>query len=100
MANFAFREALKIRDAFAAGDRAAAGAVQEIIGPLHQHIVQGLGPPGIKAAMDLIGLAGGPARPPLADVGAKEREHVAQLLGDAGVSGVRAGGGARLASAN
>lgn len=97
VANFAFREALRIRDAFAAGDRATAGAVQEVISPLHQEIVQGMGPPGIKAAMDVVGMAGGPPRSPLAEVALKDRERIAELLTVAGVAGVRAGAGARLA---
>jgi 4-hydroxy-2-oxoglutarate aldolase len=100
VANFAFREALRIRDAFQAGDRATAGAIQETLTPLHQEIVGGLGPAGIKAAMDLIGLAGGPVRPPLADLGPRERERVARLLANAGVAGARAGTEQRLAPAN
>jgi 4-hydroxy-2-oxoglutarate aldolase len=98
VANVAFREALRLRDAFAKGDRAGAGAIQEVIGPLHQQIVQALGPAGIKAAMDVMGLAGGPVRPPLTDLNEREREQIAQLLAAAGVSGVRAG--ARLSPAN
>ncbi|HEX9581922.1 MAG TPA: dihydrodipicolinate synthase family protein [Gemmatimonadales bacterium] len=100
VADFAFREALRLRDAFAAGDRAAAGAMQEILGPLHQQIVQAWGPAGIKTAMDVVGLAGGPVRLPLADLSARERDQIAQLLVGAGVSGARAGDGARLAPAN
>jgi len=100
VANFAFREAMRLRDAFAAGDRATAGAIQEVLGPLHQQIVQGFGPPGIKVAMDVVGLAGGPVRPPLADIGPREREQIAQLLSSAGLPVARDGGAARLARAN
>ena len=39
-----------------------------------------LGPAGVKAAMDAVGLYGGPCRPPLAPVSPPERERVARLL--------------------
>ncbi|HXV85531.1 MAG TPA: dihydrodipicolinate synthase family protein [Gemmatimonadales bacterium] len=91
IADFAFPQALRLRDAFAHGDRTTAGAIQETLGPLHQQIVQALGPAGIKTAMDLVGLAGGPVRPPLGDLGPKDREQVAQALTAAGVGRVRAG---------
>jgi len=76
---------VKIRDAFAAGDKTAAGAAQEILAPVNKEIVGGLGVPGVKAAVDLVGLVGGNVRGPLKDLGAKERARVAQLLTDAGV---------------
>jgi len=47
-----------------------------------------LGPPGIKVAMDLIGLAGGLPRAPLRPLGTAERERVATLLGTAGLARV------------
>ena len=82
---FAVGLALKIRDAFAAGDRAAAGAAQEILAPVNKEIVGGLGVPGVKAAVDLVGLAGGPVRSPLRDLGGKEKARVKELLTEAGV---------------
>lgn len=83
---FAAEATAAIGRSFAAGDRAAAGAAQEAVAPLHRGIVGRLGVPGIKAAIDLVGLVGGPVRGPLADLAAPEREHVAGLLTDAGVS--------------
>ena len=83
---FAASTAVTIRDGFAAGDRTAAGAAQEMLTPLHKEIVQGLGVPGIKAAMDLVGLAGGPPRPPLAELGDRERARVAHLLSSVGLA--------------
>jgi dihydrodipicolinate synthase/N-acetylneuraminate lyase len=47
-----------------------------------------LGPPGIKVAMDLVGLAGGPPRAPLRPLGAGERERLATLLGSVGLARV------------
>ena len=67
--------------AFRAGDRARAGQLQERLGPLDKEVVGKLGPAGVKAAMDAVGLYGGPVRPPLAPVPAAERERVAKLVG-------------------
>jgi 4-hydroxy-2-oxoglutarate aldolase len=67
--------------AFRAGDRARAGQLQERLGPLDKEVVGKLGPAGVKAAMDAVGLYGGPVRPPLAPVAAAERERVAKLVG-------------------
>jgi len=47
-----------------------------------------MGPPGIKVAMDLVGLAGGVPRSPLRPLGAGERERVSTLLGAAGLARV------------
>ena len=71
--------------AFAAGDRGRAGAAQEKLAPLHREIVGGSGVAGIKAAVDAVGLIGGPVRSPLADLGAGDRQRVYQLLGQAGL---------------
>ena len=65
---------------YQAGDRAAAVALQDRITPLDKEIVGKLGPAGVKAAMDAVGLYGGPPRPPLAPLGAAERERVALLV--------------------
>lgn len=71
--------------AFRAGDHVAAGALQERLVPLHKEIVGGLGPAGIKAAMECAGLPGGPVRPPLQAVDAKQRARVAELMAAAGL---------------
>jgi 4-hydroxy-2-oxoglutarate aldolase len=83
---FAAPLAIKIRDAFGRKDRATAGAVQEVLTPLNKEIVSHLGVPGVKAAMDVTGLAGGPVRPPLQDLPSRERLRLADLLRDAGLS--------------
>ena len=61
----ATREAAEISVAFAAGRTGDAGKTQERIAPVHQQIVGGMGVPGVKAALDLLGLAGGEPRAPL-----------------------------------
>lgn len=80
VACYAARLCAELLSAFHAGDRDAASALQARIGPLDKEIVSKLGPAGVKAAMDAVGLYGGPPRPPLAPLGAAERERVAQLV--------------------
>ena len=72
--------------AFRAGDFVAAGALQERLVPLHKEIVAALGAPGIKAAMEAVGLPGGPVRAPLQPLDAKQRARVAELLAAAGLA--------------
>ena len=75
--------AVRVGQAFAEGDRAAAGAGQEVLTPLNQEIVQKLGVPGVKAAMDAAGLTGGPVRPPLADVSQADRARITAQVTEA-----------------
>jgi dihydrodipicolinate synthase/N-acetylneuraminate lyase len=70
---------------FRADDRRGAGAEQERLNPLAREIVGDLGVPGIKAALDLIGLPGGPARAPLAPLDARQKARVAELIAAAGL---------------
>ena len=65
---------------FEQGHRAAAGQLQERITPLDKEIVGKLGPAGVKAAMDAVGLYGGPVRPPLAPLSVADRERVSALV--------------------
>ena len=65
---------------FAQGHRAAAGRIQERITPLDKETVGKLGPAGVKAAMDAVGLYGGPVRPPLAPITADDRERISALV--------------------
>jgi 4-hydroxy-2-oxoglutarate aldolase len=62
------------------GDTAAATHAQEKAAPLHMKIVAELGVPGVKAALDEIGLKGGPLRSPLVALGPAERGEVAGLI--------------------
>jgi 4-hydroxy-2-oxoglutarate aldolase len=77
---FAPSLALEIHSAMKRGDTAAATHAQERVAPLHMKIVAELGVPGVKAALDQVGLKGGPLRPPLAALGATERAEVAGLI--------------------
>jgi 4-hydroxy-2-oxoglutarate aldolase len=80
VACFAAALCAEIHTAFRNGDRARASRLQERLGPLDREIVGKLGPPGVKAAMDAVGLYGGPVRAPLAPVPAAERERVTRLV--------------------
>ncbi|HWC73368.1 MAG TPA: dihydrodipicolinate synthase family protein [Gemmatimonadales bacterium] len=65
---------------FTHGNRAAAGALQERVTPLDKEIVGKYGPAGVKAAMDAVGLYGGPVRAPLPPLAAADRDRVRALL--------------------
>lgn len=80
VACYAARLCADLLTAYRSGDRAAAVALQDRIGPLDKAIVGKLGPAGVKAAMDAVGLYGGPPRPPLAPLSEDDRERVAQLV--------------------
>jgi 4-hydroxy-2-oxoglutarate aldolase len=71
--------------AFRGGRASEAGRLQEELGTLHREIVARYGVPGIKAALDLLGLPGGAPRPPLLPLGARERKAVAATLAGAGL---------------
>jgi len=66
--------------AYRGGELARAIALQSRLASLDKEIVGRLGPAGIKAAMDAVGLYGGPVRDPLAPLAALERERIGQLL--------------------
>ncbi|MEX0892377.1 MAG: dihydrodipicolinate synthase family protein [Gemmatimonadota bacterium] len=63
-----------------AGESQAAGKVQERIAPVHREVVATWGAVGVKAGLDLLGLAGGPPRPPLRPLGAREQKQVARVM--------------------
>ena len=71
---------MAVYEASLRGDEASASEAQARLAPLATQIVGGLGVPGVKAALDHVGLAGGPPRPPLQPLGGAERERVAALL--------------------
>src|SRR5256885_11037542 len=70
-----------LMDAISHGDGVTASEIQARVRPIAKEIVADLGPPGIKVAMDLIGLTGGLPRGPLRPLGIAERERGSTLLG-------------------
>lgn len=71
--------------AYHAGRLGEAGRLQERVAPLHRAVVADLGVPGMKAALELAGMHGGPPRAPLKALRTKERQAVAAALDAAGL---------------
>lgn len=78
-------ECAELYRAYRAGESRTAGEIQERIAPVHREVVARLGVPGVKAALDLLGYAGGATRPPLGALKPAERERVARVLQAAGL---------------
>ena len=85
VANLAPRESAGLHARYMAGDRAAAGALQERIGPLHNAVVGGMGVAGVKYGLELLGYHGGVPRPPLRPLPEARRDEVAEALARAGI---------------
>ena len=73
-------ECARICEAYAAGRLPEAGRLQERIAPLHKAVVADLGIPGMKAALDELGLHGVAPRPPLKPLRDKDRPKVRDAL--------------------
>ncbi len=78
-------ESAEIATAFFEGRKADAGRLQERVGPVHTGIVGAMGVPGIKAAMDMLGLHGGDPRPPLLPVAESRHDEIRKILETAGL---------------
>jgi 4-hydroxy-2-oxoglutarate aldolase len=76
---------LAMHAAHSAGDGATAAGLQLKLAPLAMDIAGAFGPAGIKAAMDLVGLSGGPPRSPLQPVSDEERAVIRARLETAGL---------------
>ena len=88
VANLAPGPAAAIHAAHKAGDSAEAGRIQEAVAPVHTEIVAAMGVPGVKVALDLLGLRGGDPRLPLRPLPDGKREDVASVLARAGLEAV------------
>ena len=80
VANLAPRESALVHSRYVAGDRARAGAMQQRVGALHNTVVGGMGVPGVKCGLDLLGYRGGNPRPPLVPLAEARRGEVADAL--------------------
>jgi 4-hydroxy-2-oxoglutarate aldolase len=85
VADLAPAESAAIHRRLGGGAGGLGGALQERLAALHRVVVGALGVPGIKAALDLLGRAGGPPRSPLRPLGERDRAKVAQALRAAGL---------------
>jgi 4-hydroxy-2-oxoglutarate aldolase len=75
--------ALAVFEAVRRGDEAAAAEVHDRVTVAARTIVNELGPAGVKAALDVIGLTGGSPRLPLLPLSGDDRERVRQLMREA-----------------
>lgn len=85
LANVAPAECVRIHRLVAAGDFAAAAALQRRLLALNTALTATYGVPGLKAALDMLGWYGGDPRPPLLPAGAAERARIRELLKEAGL---------------
>ncbi len=84
-ANVVPRLVVDIFERFQAGDQDGAKQAQERLAPLRHAFGWGTFPVVVKEAADLVGLAAGPARGPVAAMSADARQRLAQVLRDMGV---------------
>ncbi|MEO7360668.1 MAG: dihydrodipicolinate synthase family protein [Gemmatimonadaceae bacterium] len=85
IALFAGPMVLAMHAAQMAGDDVTAAGLQLKLAPLAMDIGAALGPAGIKAAMDVVGLAGGPPRSPLQPASAEEMATIRARMETAGL---------------
>ncbi len=85
VALLAAHAAARLYERWRAGDVASAGRLQERIAPVHRKIIGALGVAGVKAALDLQGLVGGPPRSPLKSLRPADVELVRAALAEAGL---------------
>ncbi len=78
--NFALGLAVQVFDLHATNEIVEASDSQKQLGTLHRQIVAPFGPAGVKKAMDLVNLRGGPVRPPLSELTDAETEQTRNLL--------------------
>jgi 4-hydroxy-2-oxoglutarate aldolase len=70
----------RLMDAFFAGKLDEARTIQHRILLLNHSVTKGYGIPGLKTAVDAIGLYGGPCRLPLPELGNVQREEILEQL--------------------
>jgi 4-hydroxy-2-oxoglutarate aldolase len=79
------RACVDLYEAVKAGDHAKALELQQRIAPLSHAVTAQFGVPGLKAAMEMIGLAGGEPRPPLLPVSEGVRDEIKTVLRETGL---------------
>jgi len=76
---------VQLYEAAKSGDHSRARDLQKRIAPLSQIVTAGLSVPGLKAAMDIIGILGGVPRAPLTPVSDEERERIRSVIRQTGL---------------
>ena len=84
---FAPELTLAVWQAHVKGDATARTSAQQALTPLAATIVGAMGVAGVKAAMDRVGLAGGPTRPPLPPLDAAAAARLDELVRTAALAG-------------
>lgn len=79
------RECADLVTAFEAERFGEAGRLQELIAPLHKAVIAEMGVPGVKAAMDALGMHGGAPRPPIQPLRNRDAGRMADALAAAGI---------------
>jgi len=85
LANIAPAECLAIRKYFMDSDLEKARELQVRMIPVNNAITREGGVPALKAAMDMLGLQGGPVRQPLLPLSDEEKDRLRKTLQDGGV---------------
>ncbi len=85
LANMAPAACVEILDLYRAGEWDEAREAQARLVPLNTLISTRLGPPGLKAALDMLGYYGGPARAPLEPPNENDRAAIRAALAEAGL---------------
>ena len=80
LANVAPRQCVEILRLASVGDIDAARELQVRMIPSNTAVTRQWGVPALKAAMEMLGLCGGPVRPPLMPLGAGERNELRSIL--------------------
>lgn len=81
-ANIAPAQCIAMHKAFNAGDMAEASRLQLDIIPVNNAVTKKWGVPALKAAMDYIGLYGGPARKPILPIDEEIKTELFKILDD------------------
>ena len=85
LANIAPEQCLTIHNHFINGALEQARELQMRMIPVNHAVTRGWGVPGLKAAMDFLGLYGGPVRPPLLPLTDELKEQLKVVLQEGGV---------------
>nr|PZN40528.1 MAG: dihydrodipicolinate synthase family protein [Bacillota bacterium] len=85
LANVAPAETVRLYRLFRSGEWEAARRLQAALTPVNEAVTARFGIPGVKAAMDLRGLYGGPPRRPLLPLDPAAREELRGILARAGL---------------
>jgi 4-hydroxy-2-oxoglutarate aldolase len=84
LANIFPNECARLQSLFEAGKHEETRRLQMTLIDSNSAVTGGWGIPGLKAAMDMVGLYGGDPRPPLLPIGDKEREALRKILQQTG----------------